>query len=106
MAGVYGEGARLIPEEKMRAYKTPPKSLPRITGHYDEFIEACKKNTPQQVGAPFSYSAQLTEIILLGNIAKRFPKRLLTWDPQQMRFTNHDEANQLVRTVYREGWSL
>ena len=96
----------MIPEEKMRAYKTPPKSLPRITGHYDEFIEACKKNTPQQVGASFSYSAQLTEIILLGNIAKRFPKRLLTWDPQQMRFTNHDEANQLVRTVYREGWSL
>ncbi len=106
MAGVYGEGPRIIPEAKMKAYNRPPKSLPRIKGHYDEFIEACKKNNPQQVGAPFSYSARLTEIILLGNIAKRFPKKRLIWDPEQMRFTNSEEANKLVRTNYREGWSL
>ena len=105
MAGVYGESPRLIPESAMKAYKTPPRTLPRVEGHYAEFIAACRKGTPA-VGAPFSYAARLTEVILLGNIAKRFPNTPLAWDPREMRFKNHDEANRLVRTPYREGWQL
>ena len=105
MAGVYGESPRLIPEAKMKAYKTPPRTLPRVEGHYAEFIGACRKGTPA-VGAPFSYAARLTEVILLGNIAKRFPNTPLAWDPREMKFTNHDEANRFVRTPYREGWAL
>jgi predicted dehydrogenase len=105
MAGVYGESPRLIPESRMQAYETPKKTLPRVKGHYDEFIGACKRRDPG-VGAPFGYAALLTEVILLGNVAKRFPGALLAWDPAAMRFTNHEEASRLVRTKYREGWAL
>jgi hypothetical protein len=106
MAGVYGESPRLIPESRMQAYEQPKKTLPRVKSHYDEFIGACKRRDPAAVGAPFGYSALLTEVILLGNVAKRFPGAHLAWDPAAMRFTNHEEASRLVRTKYREGWSL
>jgi len=43
---------------------------------------------------------------LLGNIAKRFPRNLLTWDGQNMEVTNLAEANKWVRRPYREGWHL
>jgi predicted dehydrogenase len=106
MAGVYGESPRLIPESRMQAYEQPKRTLPRVKSHYDEFIGACKRRDPAAVGAPFGYSALLTEVILLGNVAKRFPGAHLEWDPAAMRFTNHEEASRLVRTKYREGWSL
>jgi hypothetical protein len=30
----------------------------------------------------------------------------LEWDAERMRFTNVAEANQYLRTPYREGWTL
>jgi len=104
MAGVYGEGARLIPESKMKQYKQPPKTLPRVEGsHEQDWVRACKSGQP--AGADFAYSGPLTEICLLGNVAKRVDTRI-EWDGQAMKVTNLPEANQYVRTPYREGWSL
>jgi predicted dehydrogenase len=105
MAGVYGESPRLIPESRMQSYEKPKKTLPRVKSHYDDFIGACRRREVS-TGAPFSYSALLTEVILLGNVAKRFPGTRLEWDPAALRFTNHDDASRLVRTAYRDGWSL
>jgi len=34
-AGVYGEGPRLIPESRMKAYKRPPKTLPRVGASHE-----------------------------------------------------------------------
>ena len=48
----------------------------------------------------------VTELALLGNIAKKFPDRKLLWDNEQMKVTNLDEANEWVRRPYRKGWSL
>ena len=40
-------------------------------------------------------------------IALRVPYKRLLWDAQQMRFTNSDEANALIRRErYREAWDL
>jgi len=104
MAGVYGEGARLIPESKMKEYKQPPKTLPRVNGsHEQDWVRACKSGQP--AGADFAYSGPLTEICLLGNVAKRMDTRI-EWDGDAMKVTNLPEANQYVRTPYREGWSL
>ncbi len=105
MCGVYGNGPRLIPESAMKAYKRPPKTLPRIKGsHEANWIEAIKSGGT--ASADFSYSGPLTELALLGNLAKRFPERKLRWDNGKMRVTNHDEANAWVRRPYRDGWSL
>jgi hypothetical protein len=51
------------------------------------------------------HSALVTEVCLLGNIAARIDKKLL-WDGANLRFTNHQAANQLLRREYRQGWTL
>jgi hypothetical protein len=43
---------------------------------------------------------------LLGLIAIRLKNQPLQWDAANMKFTNNDKANELLRTSYREGWSL
>jgi hypothetical protein len=104
MAGVYGEGARLIPESRMKEYEQPAKTLPRVEGsHEQDWVRACKSGKP--AGADFAYSGPLTEICLLGNVAKRMNTRI-EWDGEAMKVTNLPEANPYVRTPYREGWSL
>jgi predicted dehydrogenase len=104
MAGVYGEGARLIPESKMKEYEQPAKTIARVKdSHEQDWVRACK--TGQPAGADFEYSALLTEACLLGNIAKRVDARI-EWDAAGMKVTNLPEANKYVRTQYRQGWAL
>ena len=105
MCGVYGESPRLIPESAMSAYTLPAKSLPRVEGtHEQNWIDSIKNNG--KANADFSYSGPLTELALLGNLAKRFPGRELAWDGDAMRVTNFEAANEWVRRPYREDWSL
>jgi len=102
MCGVYGDGPRLIPESAMQAYKRPAKTIPRIKdSHEQNWIRAIKEG--KKASADFSYSGPLTEIALLGNLAKRFPGRKLNWDGKNMRVTNLDEANEWVKRPYRKG---
>ncbi len=71
---------------------------PEANKHYHEFVEACfgKKDC----SAPFSYSARLTETILLGVIAGRFPNKTLHWDSEKAEF-KEKEANQYLDSEYR-----
>ncbi|MBA7474620.1 Inositol 2-dehydrogenase/D-chiro-inositol 3-dehydrogenase [subsurface metagenome] len=104
VAGVYGESPRLIPESKMKEYKQPPKTIPRVEGsHEQDWVRACKSGQP--AGADFGYSGPLTEVCLLGNVAKRVDARI-EWDKDDMKVTNLPEANKYIRTKYREGWTL
>jgi predicted dehydrogenase len=104
VAGVYGEGPRLIPESRMKAYETPAKTIPRVNGsHEQDWVRACKSG--QRAGADFEYSGLLTEVCLLGNVARRVDARI-EWDEVDMKVTNLPEANKYVRTRYRDGWTL
>jgi predicted dehydrogenase len=104
MAGVYGEGPRLIPESRMKEYKQPSKTIPRVPdSHEQDWVRACKEGRP--AGADFEYSGLLTEVCLLGNVARRVDARV-EWDPVNMKVTNMPEANKYIRTPYRKGWSL
>jgi predicted dehydrogenase len=104
MCGTYGNSPRLIPESRMQEYRRPEKTIPRVAGgHEQDWVRACKEG--RAAGANFDYSAPLTEICLLGVIAKRMDARI-EWDAGNMRVSNLPEANKYVRTEYREGWSL
>lgn len=61
--------------------------------HYHEFVDACLGKG--KCSAPFSYAAKLTEVILLGVIAARFPGRTLNWDGKNAKF-KEEEANQYL----------
>ena len=60
----------------------------------------------KQPSDDFEYGARLTETILLGNIAVRYPTTKLQWDAAKMRFSNNDDANRWITRDYREGWDL
>ena len=103
MCGVYGDSPRLIPEVRMKEAVLPAKTLPRVLDSHElDWVRACKSGQP--AGADFAYSGPLTEICLLGNVAKRVDARIL-WDAENLR-TNLPEANQYLRTKYRKGWEL
>jgi hypothetical protein len=67
--------------------------------HYHQFIDACLGK--EKPSAPFSYSARLTETILLGVIAGRFPNKTLHWDSEKASFIEN-EANQFLSGVNRK----
>ncbi|MEX2175340.1 MAG: Gfo/Idh/MocA family oxidoreductase [Pirellulaceae bacterium] len=92
----------LLPEEQLAGNYTPPALEP--VDHWGQFIEAVRGNG--QPSANFDYAGPLTEAILLGGIASRFPQQTLEWDAAKLRFTNVDEANRLVRRTYRKGWEV
>jgi predicted dehydrogenase len=72
--------------------------------HWGQFVDAVLgKGT---TGAHFGYSGPLTEAVLLGSVASRFPKTTLQWDAKTMTFPNTPEANQFVKRVYRKGWEV
>jgi len=66
--------------------------------HYHEFVDACLGKAT--TSAPFSYASRLTETILLGVIAGRFPNKTLHWDAKKAQFAE-EEANQYLGGVYR-----
>jgi predicted dehydrogenase len=108
VCGCYGESPRLIPEERMKEYQKPPETLPRIPngsdGHEQDWVRACKTGEP--ACSNFDYSGPLTEMVVMGNLAIRFPGQRLDWDGDNMKCTNLPQANEYVRRKYRDGWSL
>lgn len=91
----------LLPEAKFEKH-----ALPKITGenHWIQWVDGCLgKGVPS---ASFDYSGPLTEAVLLGSVATRFPKVTLEWDAKALKFTNSPEASALVRKPYRKGWEV
>jgi predicted dehydrogenase len=105
MYGSHGAGGvKIIPEEKMKAYKRPPQTLPRVRDHYHDWLEAIRNN--RQAGSNFGYGGPLAELAQLGIVATKMLGRKLVWDAENMRFTNCVEANQFINPPYRRGWVL
>jgi hypothetical protein len=108
MGNCYGESPRIVPESGMRKYKRPPRTLERIPegpdGHEQDWIRACKGGQP--ANSHFEYSGPLSETVLMGNLAVRFPGRRLLWNGEAMKVTNDEDADAYVRREYGEGWHL
>jgi predicted dehydrogenase len=91
----------LLPADKFKDYKLPQ---PGGVDHYRQFVEACRGNG--HTSTPFAYSGPLTESVLLGCLATRFPKTTLEWDAAGLKVTNVAAANHFVRRRYRKGWEV
>lgn len=91
----------LSPEDKFKGFKlttVPPNN------HYLQFVDAVMGKAKTSAG--FDYSGPLTEAVLLGPVATRFPKTTLNWNGAKMKFTNSKEATKYVRRKYRAGWNV
>ncbi len=85
---------RIIPEEKMKKYKLPPRRLERRGQAAEEWIDACRGK--YTASCNFDVAGLLTEVVLLGNIAIRTGKKLY-WDAKNLRIMNYEKANQYIR---------
>lgn len=74
--------------------------------HYREFVEACLEGNPAKCGSRLGYAAPLTEALLIGCIALRFPGEELKFDPKTMKFTNKPEANEFLKAPKRNDWDF
>ncbi len=104
------DGVMIIPHVSMpivlKGGKVVTDGLPVVEGvdHWHQFIDAVRGEA--KTSTPFSYSGPLTESILLGGVATRFPNATLDWDAKRLQFTNMPDANPWIRRSYREGWNV
>ncbi len=136
ICGNYGEKYRLLPEDKFSKLVKPPKTVRRVSvKHEMDFVRACKESPENRIlpASNFEYACPLNEMVVMGNLAVRMQglKKKLKWDGENMTFTNLADddkisvvngipgaepkkieinakqfAAELVKTNYREGWSL
>jgi len=106
MHNTYGDSPRLIPETAMKEYDLPEKTIPRSPGIYKEWIDAIKNGGKSTTD--FEYSAKLTEMMLLGNIAIKMKDKdtILEYDGKKGEFTNVDEANEYLDTKHAKGFEV
>jgi predicted dehydrogenase len=93
--------ASLYPVAKFKDYQRPQVEN---GNHYFQFVDACLG--VGETSAPFAYAGPLTEALLLGVVANRFPGKKLDWDPQKLSITDQAEANELLRRDYRTGFEV
>jgi len=92
---------KLFPEAEFEAFP-----MPKVEdgNHYLQYVDAILGR--QKTGASFAYAGPLTESVLLGSVACRFPDTKLDWDASELRFKNLSEANSYLHRKYRQGWEV
>ena len=125
MASTCSADPRLLPLSRNQEGHMKP-TLARVpdgaNGHYAQWVEACLAGYGNKaVSSPFEPAGPLTETLLMANLTIcgydiQCPKTNgagfdysgcgigLLWDPQPLRVTNFEEANQFVKRTYRAGW--
>jgi hypothetical protein len=103
-------GNSIYPNSLRQEAGSIARSIPRVDGHYRDWVESCKSGKPS--GSNFDWAGPLAEAVLLGNVALRvqvrelLTRKKLEWDPVGLKITNLREADEFLRCSYRQGWSL
>ena len=93
----------LYPREKFAEYRYP--KFP-ARNHYTDFLKAVRGEKIDLLGDFTTYGGAITETVLLGGLASRFPNETLEWDTAKLRFKNSRAANKFIRAEYRKGWEV
>lgn len=93
--------ATLFPRAQFRDY---PRPRIESGNHWTEWVDACLGQGT--TSTPFDYSGPLTEAVLLGSVAVRFPGQTLAWDAAGLEFPDTPAANDHLRRRYRAGWEI
>jgi len=93
--------AQLYPDKDFAGYQRPHV---QEQNHWGQFVDACLGQGRASAG--FDYAGPLTEAVLLGSVACRFPQTTLHWNAPDLKFDNAADANQHLRRQYRAGWSV
>ena len=105
MTGCYGMNPTLLPTDRMKDFKQPTPTIPRVKGgngdiwttnaHEQDWIRACKESPENRTEASsnFQFSGPFNEMVVMGVLATRLSglhglHRELKWDGENMKFTN------------------
>jgi hypothetical protein len=91
----------LLPEDQFKGFELPKAET---SNHYHQWVDAVLGDG--KATTSFDYAGPLTEAVLLGPLATRFPKTTLEWNSARLTFRNSPEANAFVRRKYRAGWDV
>ena len=88
--------------------KLPEQSLPRNgrgdSGMKEELVKAIRENNPKIAMSNFDYAGNMTEAILLGNVAMRAGGKF-KWNAKKLS-TDRKDANKLISKAYRSQWGF
>jgi predicted dehydrogenase len=118
LGGFRGENAQLIPEARMKAFRTEhnlPEPAPRQrrgggrqggdpAARNAAWINAFKGG-PRSYG-DFLLARPISDAVNLAAISLRLGGRRLLWDSAAARITNISEANRFLTREYRQGWEI
>ena len=95
-------------EEWIEFKKNPPKQkIPRLKSGDEtpiqEWIDGIKNNFLPE--SNFNYSAELTEMALIGVLSQRFGGKI-DYDAEKMQIINRPELNKFLREEARDGWKV
>ena len=95
-------------EEWIEFKKNPPKQkIPRLKSGDEtpiqEWIDGIKNNFLPE--SNFNYSAELTEMALIGVLSQRFGGKI-DYDAEKMQIINRPELNKFLREEVRDGWKV
>jgi hypothetical protein len=106
----YGSDQVLLPRKEFANFQRPEPTLVRLGG-----TEVCDRNQKREWieaihGGPapmsnFDYAGNMTEAMLLGNVAVRLGKAI-EYDGKSGKVTNVPEANDVIVGTYRKGWEV
>jgi predicted dehydrogenase len=74
--------------------------------HYREFVDVVLAGGRTRCSANFDYAGPLTESVLIGNVAARFPGETLEFDGKSLVFPSHRDVNAYLTRAYRRGWKI
>ncbi|MBL9113646.1 MAG: Gfo/Idh/MocA family oxidoreductase [Verrucomicrobiaceae bacterium] len=107
-----GEKGVIFKQYAQRPFVLPEEDFPNSrypTGfakqdHYLDWVDAILEG--RQSCDPFSHGSNLTQCVLVGTLADRFPGQTLEWDDANMKVTNLPAANAMLKRDYRDGWKI
>ena len=87
-------------------FRWPEPTLPRATDqdNYKEWFDAIEGKI-EQGESNFSLAGPMTETILLGVLAQRYPDTKHSWDAKKMQVKDRPDLASWIRPDYRSGWS-
>lgn len=99
----WGAGVKAVQREWLQKVKKVPFDH---IAHYREFIDAVRAGDPGMCGSRPEVAVPLTETLLLGLIATRYPGTELKFDAASKRITDNPGANELFKAPSRGVWDV
>ena len=86
-------------------FEWPEATIPRATdqNNHTEWLDAIEGRI-DQCESNFSLAGPMTETILLGVLAQRFPDTALEWNAEKMEVVGRPDLKQHIQREYRDGW--